>query len=1628
MGNSLLFFNRRFNKTRLKKFILWFFKQYGEQRTVELIEDWKKIGFKYATEAGISIGIDDLKIPSSKSKYINLTEQRIKNIEIDTHKGSLTEIERRQFFVDEWNFISEKLKNHVIQFFKATNAFNPVYMMAFSGARGNVSQIRQLVGMRGLMVDPQGQILDFPIRSSFREGLTLIEYLISCYGARKGVVDTALRTATSGYLTRRLVDVTQQVIIGRQNCGTKRGIQFTNLVERGRIILHLRDRLVGRILLDDVFDINPITKNKDKIGFKNQEVSSSLSFKISQLSDQPFIRSPLMCQSKNSVCQLCYGWNLAYGKVVSIGEAVGVLAAQSIGEPGTQLTMRTFHTGGIFTGALVDQIYAPFKGTIEYLTPFNGLLIRTLKGKIGFLTKTTGRLQVKKQLFLTSFSRGDLQNPESNKLFFSNQLKQNLIDKTQTSLLIAHIQNIELNFEHIQNTLRSYLVFNIPVYTILLIRQKGIVLEKELIAEFAASSFFPNQQQGTEQEIVSPISGQVFFENLVLIEKLKRGGAIQKITYGLGSTWIIEGQPWFSVLEKGVFPIHGDFITLSSIVQKFQILPERLYIVNTKLFEFKQTWSRVKLNAFSIHRKKYYSKPSRLDSIVLNRQLAAFKFKKIYYQKNRYFVLSNYEKYFLKPNVLIKIKFLSNFFPLITNIQNHSTKPLWCLGLYLNLSQSYSPLYVKKRKSNFLLCSIYNTSSLLNRKIFLNIQLQCLRKSGFKRPIFSRKSVDFINQFSSNYQFWITLNFFNNQDKGKIVPKVSIYWRLYKKNKKIFQSLVFDTELSKYFKGLNSFKPKLLKKNKTKRSIKATVPKNIKNLIYFKYFLNVSSFQDFFINWTRALNCQFCQKRSWISLFQTTLVFLNRQGIAKLQFLNSWTICQTRFNGWDIGNYATSIDPKINKLLKLSLRLKYNSNLIFFKQAQNKNYLIKPILLNLNLIKQYYNNYKFLNYYIIQNFFVDFYYSNSVGLEFSPNSLLFLKNKNLKIGLQTQIRINIFPLMYYKNKRLKLKKSLSEYTKLKTLTKKFSFSFLNQNTLLSFNHKKRQNFPDWVCIFPHYKCLGLIAHIVNYGFPVKKEIYFDNQKIALDFISGALPLKLKIEKKANYHHILSSKKYFLVLHPQQFILFQKIKQKIKANIKKIFSNQNLSNALIFNYIIDYYQCFQRTPLVATRVVDIFHLRSICSELNNQLLQKNKFIQNLLIKNLVNYKYSINFELYNPIFNKANKNYVFEKQKFCYITEDNDLLSLTSKQFIISFIQKIQFKTTDISHNNFKLFYRNFNLSFHPNIIIINLFSYLQNGEVIYLNFKLKKLNFIILTRFNLKAFLLPRRMSKLKLKKFSIGNLIRYNTVLEDTIALTESGQVIYIDAKKIIFRNAAPFLLTPKSVLNVYQNQNINKGTRLFKSFYQQIKTGDIIQGIPKIEEFFEARSSRKGEPLLINLHTQLKSLFKSNCLKFSLVESTQKSFEAIQKLIIDEIQKIYCSQGVYIADKHLEIVIRQMTSKVQIVDGGQTGFLCGELVEFDWIRSINQFFFNEKILYEPIILGITKSCLETESFIAAASFQETTRILTKAAIQNKIDFIRGLKQNVVLGNLIPAGTGFFSSIYFKYLKSKNTHRASSY
>lgn len=406
---KMVFRNRVVGKKQLKKLISWSFTNYGTARTAVMADKLKALGFRYATKAGVSISIDDLMVPPSKRTLLDAAEAEIRATEERYQRGEITEVERFQKVIDTWNGTNETLKDEVVHYFEKTNPLNSVYMMQNSGARGNISQVRQLVGMRGLMADPQGQIIALPIKTNFREGLTVTEYIISSYGARKGLVDTALRTADSGYLTRRLVDVSQDVIIREIDCGTSRVIPIRPMKEGNKILIPLSTRLLGRVIGVDV--IHP--KTKEVIAPRNTPISEELASEIEKSGVQEVqVRSPLTCEAARSVCQSCYGWSLAHAKMVDLGEAVGIIAAQSIGEPGTQLTMRTFHTGGVFTGEVAQQVRAKTDGQVRFKDKFRTRPYRTRHGEDAFYVETNGTLviqaagssQVSKEISVTQGS------------------------------------------------------------------------------------------------------------------------------------------------------------------------------------------------------------------------------------------------------------------------------------------------------------------------------------------------------------------------------------------------------------------------------------------------------------------------------------------------------------------------------------------------------------------------------------------------------------------------------------------------------------------------------------------------------------------------------------------------------------------------------------------------------------------------------------------------------------------------------------------------------------------------------------------------------------------------------------------------------------------------------------------------------------------------------------------------------------------------------------------------------------------------------------------------------------------------------------------------------------------------
>lgn len=322
---------------------------HGPTETSVVLDNVKKMGFHYSTIGAVTVGVSDMEVPSDKPKLLEDAEVEVDKVQKMFRRGLISEDERYEKVIDIWtnttNLVTDALMNHL-------DPLNPINMMANSGARGSKNQIRQLAGMRGLMANPSGKIIELPIRSNFREGLNVLEFFISTHGARKGLADTALRTADSGYLTRRLVDVSQDVIVKEEDCGTTQGYKATSVEDNGEIIETLRDRIAGRYAFEDILDPN----TGEILVEKGEIITSAMADKIQALGfKQVTIRSVTNCQSKIGVCAKCYGVDLTTWQPVKIGEAVGIIAAQSIGEPGTQLTMRTFHTGGVATADDITQ-------------------------------------------------------------------------------------------------------------------------------------------------------------------------------------------------------------------------------------------------------------------------------------------------------------------------------------------------------------------------------------------------------------------------------------------------------------------------------------------------------------------------------------------------------------------------------------------------------------------------------------------------------------------------------------------------------------------------------------------------------------------------------------------------------------------------------------------------------------------------------------------------------------------------------------------------------------------------------------------------------------------------------------------------------------------------------------------------------------------------------------------------------------------------------------------------------------------------------------------------------------------------------------------------------------------------
>ena len=383
LPEPLRFMNKDMGKSDLKQIVAECYNLLSHEETAKVLDNMKKLGFKYATKSGITVALNDIEVPPSKPKILQEAEERISILENQYHRGLITEDERYQNVVAVWMETTEKITDVIA---RSLDRYGGLYMMATSGAKGNISQIRQMAGMRGLMTDPSGRIIDFPIKSSLREGHTVLEYFISTHGARKGLADTALRTSDSGYLTRRLIDAAQDVIILEEDCGTTDGVWVTETAERG-VLPSLQERIAGRFAASNI--VHPETG--EIILERNQEINETKAKEIVAAGiNQVYVRTPISCQSRRGACQRCYGRDLSTRRLVDLNTAVGIVAAQSIGEPGTQLTLRTFHTGGV-VGLDITSGLPRVEELFEARMPKSPAIVSEIDGIVEYVQDDSGR-------------------------------------------------------------------------------------------------------------------------------------------------------------------------------------------------------------------------------------------------------------------------------------------------------------------------------------------------------------------------------------------------------------------------------------------------------------------------------------------------------------------------------------------------------------------------------------------------------------------------------------------------------------------------------------------------------------------------------------------------------------------------------------------------------------------------------------------------------------------------------------------------------------------------------------------------------------------------------------------------------------------------------------------------------------------------------------------------------------------------------------------------------------------------------------------------------------------------------------------------------------------------------------
>jgi DNA-directed RNA polymerase subunit beta' len=1252
--NEAIFYNRVVSKSELKKLISWAFTEHGSARSAQMADQLKDLGFRYATQAGISISVDDLQVPPIKRQMLEEAESQIRETEARYTRGEITEVERFQKVIDTWNNTSEALRDEVVRNFKTTDPLNSVYMMSTSGARGSMAQVRQLVGMRGLMANPQGEIIDLPIKTNFREGLTVTEYIISSYGARKGLVDTALRTADSGYLTRRLVDVAQDVIVREVDCGTTRGVTVIPMTDGDRTLIPLEDRLFGRVLAEDV--IHPTTG--EVVAERNQDISDELSKEIARSGvKEVFVRSPLTCEASRSVCQHCYGWSLAHGHMVDLGEAVGIIAAQSIGEPGTQLTMRTFHTGGVFTGEAARQVQAPFDGVVRFAKKLRTRGVRTRHGE----------------------------------------------DREQVEVAA------DLILEPADGTQKSQ-TFPVTVGSLLMVGNGEKVTKNQLLAEVALGKSRLSTEKAAK-DVASDLAGEVLFADLIPEEKTDRQGNTTRIAQRGGLLWVLSGEVYN--LPPGAEPVvkNGDAVHQGSVLAETKLVTANGGVV--RLTPGKREIDIITASVL-------------LDQAMVRIESTAGRDQYVIYTTNN-------QRFLLKATPGTKVFHNQVVAELIDDRYRTQTGGI----------VKYAGVEVSKRGK---------------------------AKQGYE-----------------------------------VVKGGTLLWipeECHEVNKDISLLLVEDGQ-----------------------------------------YVEAG---------TEVVKDIFCQSGGIVEVVQKNDIL--REIVIKPGEL-----------------HLVDEVPEA-----------------FITEGQ----LVYP------------------------------------GTEAIPG----LVAAELRYGEAVET-------------------------------------------------------PEGAAI--------LLRPVVE--FPVPDE--------------PPVPSQASINKKED---IIQSGKAPRGATKIELRAIQRLPYKDGERVKSVEGLELLRTQLVLEMLQESAdehagaaQLSADIELVSTDEDnsgdDSDSTPSAGMDMRLQLV----ILESLVIRR---------------------------------DTAADPLGGSTTTRLLVSDGDEIA-----------------------PGAVVARTeIQCKEAGEVRGIREGAEAIRRVLVVR-NADRITVPITGTP----KVKVGHLVVSTDSLSSETPTPESGQVVKVSSDSVTLRIARPYRVSAGAVLQIDNGDLVQRGDNLVLLVFERAKTGDIIQGLPRIEELLEARkpkeacvlSRRPGEAQVVyeqdetvdikvidsdgtvtdypvgpgqnslvtdgqqvpvagaltdgpaNPHEILEIFFNYTLEDKGVYEAALVGLSAAQRFLVNEVQSVYQSQGIDISDKHIEVIVRQMTSKVRVDDGGDTTMLPGELVELRQIETVNEAMAitgGAPAQYTPVLLGITKASLNTDSFISAASFQETTRVLTEAAIEGKSDWLRGLKENVIIGRLIPAGTGY--------------------